>query len=624
MLIGHLKRRKERVDFMCGIVGFWDNLPKKPKTKIIKQMAEKINHRGPDEEGYYCNKDVALGHKRLAIIDLENGQEPMINDDQTLVLIFNGEIYNYQELKEELKNAGYIFKTKSDAEVILHGYDKYQEDILKKLRGMFAFVIYDIKNNLFFGARDIFGMKPLYYYHNQHLFAFASEIKAIIEHPNISKKVNKDALKMYLMFQYSVKDETFFKNIYRLNPGHYFIYKDDKLSIFPYYEFKFNHQKNNYLQLKKMLKEELAESINYHLTTSDVEVGAYLSKGVDSSYVVALARPSKTFSVGFNYPGFDETTYASKLAQKLNINNTSFNLTADDFFESLPTVMYHADEPHANLSAVPLYFLSKLASQDVKVVLSGEGADELFAGYNEYYEPLSIRLYLKIPFFIRSYLRKLCQKLPAFKGRNTIIKYGLPFEERYIGHGNFIESEEANKILTTNLRSEETISNILKPYYDLVKNQNDLTKKRFLDFYFWLPKDILLKADKMSMANNLELRTPLLDIKLFEFAKTIPNKYLLKGKKTKYLFRKVAQEVLPKSWSSRRKCGFPVPFSKWLRIDKYYNLVKEEFAKSYVANFFDRCYINRLLDNHYKGLENNGRKIYNIYCFLIWYDVFFT
>ena len=609
---------------MCGIVGFWDKNKAKSKEKIIKQMADQINHRGPDGEGYFCDSYVALGHKRLSILDLENGCEPLLDSKKNLILTFNGEIYNYQELRKELEDDGYQFQTKTDAEVLLYGYDKYREEICKKLRGMFAFVIYDKKNKLLFGARDHFGMKPLYYYQENNFFCFASEIKVMLVHPKFKKEINKDALKMYLMFQYSVKDETFFKNVYRLNPGHYFIYKENKLNIYQYYEINFKRKKQKFYELKKELEEELNDTINYHLTTSDVEVGAYLSGGVDSSFVVAKAKPDKTFSVGFKYDGFDETKYAKLLAEDLGLSNKNVMISADDFFNILPTIMYYTDEPHANLSTVPLYFLAKLASRDVKVVLSGEGADELFGGYNEYYDPLVIKMYLKLPLMFRKKIRNICLKMPYFKGKNTLVKYGLPFEKRYIGHGSFMENEEANKILSDNLKSDEDIDSVLKPFCNLVKNESELTKKMFLDYYFWLPKDILLKADKMSMANGLELRTPLLDIKLFSLARTIPNKYLVKKDKTKYLFRNIAIKTLPESWAKRRKCGFPVPFSKWLRDEKYYNIVKESFTKNYVKEFFDICYINKLLDNHYKGIENNGRKIYNIYCFLVWYEKYFA
>lgn len=610
---------------MCGIVGFIDNKTKKEKEKIIKKMADEIIHRGPDGEGYYTDESIALGHRRLSIIDIKGGGQPIYNKEKTKAIIFNGEIYNYESLKEELIELGYTFETKTDTEVILYGYEAWQEEVFQKLRGMFAFVIYDKEKKELIGARDHFGMKPFYYYQKDGEFLFASEIKSMLVHPEFQKEVNKDALKMFLIFQYSVKEETFFKNVYKLKPGHYFKYKEGNLEIKPYFEISYEKgSTKSYQEMKKQMKKVLENSIYYHQTTSDVEVGAYLSGGVDSSYVVSVAKPDKTFSVGFSYEGFDETEYALDLSKMLKIKNKREKISPEDFFLSLPKVQWHTDEPHANLSTVPLYFLSKLTREEVKVALSGEGSDEMFGGYNEYNDPLLLRIYLHIPLWIRSKIRGLCKHLPHFPGRNTLIKYGLPFNKRYIGHGSFMESEEANKILCEELKNEETIEDILEPIYSKIKNEDEITKKMFIDYHFWLPQDILLKADKMSMAHSIELRTPLMDIEVFRFARTIPNKYLLKKKETKYLFRDVSKEMIPEEWSKRRKCGFPVPFSKWIREEKFYQMVKNTFSKKYVKEFFDQKYILNLLENHYQEKENNGRKIYNIYCFLIWYQVYFV
>ena len=610
---------------MCGIVGFVDQRKKSEKKEIIKKMADKIEHRGPDAEGYYVDSFVALGHRRLSIIDLsKSGSQPIYNEDKTLAIIFNGEIYNYETLKEDLVKKGHVFKTKTDTEVLIHGYEEYKEKLFTRLRGMFAFVIYDKVKQELIGARDHFGIKPFYYYKKKDEFFFASEIKAFLEHPDFQKEVNTDALKMYLIFQYSVHEETFFKNVYTLKPGHYFKYKNGKLTIKEYFKVDYTKTKKNYETYKEELKQVLTDSIKYHQITSDVEVGSYLSGGVDSSYVVSVAKPDKTFSVGFDIPGFDETMFAKDLSDLLGIKNYQKKISSDEFFAILPTIMYHTDEPHANLSTVPLYFLSQLASQDVKVVLSGEGSDEMFAGYNEYYEPLLLRLYSKIPLALRKCLAKIVSPLPHFPGQNTLKRYGRPFYERYIGHGSFITEEEANEILAPNIRSEETIADIIKPYYDKVKNQNDVTKKMYIDMHFWLPKDILLKADKMTMANSLELRVPLLDSLLFAYSKQIPTKYLVRKRQTKYLFRDIANEKIPHEWSQRRKLGFPVPFSKWIREEKYYNMVKEMFNKPYVDQFFDKDFINQLLNNHFNNIQNNGRKIYNIYMFLIWYEVYFV
>lgn len=609
---------------MCGIVGFVDNKKSKEKKEIIKKMADRIAHRGPDQEGFYTDDNVALGHRRLSIIDLsKKGGQPIYNEDKSKMIIFNGEIYNYEALKEDLVKKGYKFKTKTDTEVILHGYTEYKDKLFSKLRGMFAFVIYDKNKNELVGARDHFGIKPFYYYKNKDEFMFGSEIKSFLEHPDFKKEVNTDALKMFLIFQYSVHEETFFKNVFKLKPGHFFKYKNGKLNIKEYFEVNYDKTDKPYEVYKKELKDVLENSIKYHQMTSDVEVGSYLSGGVDSSYVVSVAKPDKTFSVGFDMPGFDETMYAKDLSDMLKIKNYQKKITSDEFFDIMPTIMYHTDEPHANLSTVPLYFLSGLASEKVKVVLSGEGSDEMFAGYNEYREPDILKFYAKLPLGFRSLVGKLVSPLPHFPGQNTLKLYSKPFYERYIGHGSYMSEDEANEMLKTELRSDEKISDVIKPYYDKVKDMDDVTKKMYIDMNFWLPQDILLKADKMTMANSIELRVPLLDSFLFDYARQIPTKHLVKDNQTKYLFRDIANEKIPEEWSKRRKLGFPVPFSRWIREEKYYNKIKEIFNRDYVDNFFDKKFINILLEDHYNNIRNNGRKIYNIYVFLVWYDVYF-
>lgn len=613
---------------MCGIVGFIDKKKKQEKEKIVKDMALKIIHRGPDAEGYFCDDTVALGHRRLSIVDLNSGDQPIYNEDNSKAIIFNGEIYNYKELKSELEKKGHIFKTKADTEVILHGYEEYKEDIVNHLRGMFTFVIYDINTHELFGARDHFGIKPFYYYKSDDEFMFASEIKAFLGHPNFKKEVNDKSLKMYLVFQYSVFEETFFKNVFKLKPGHYFKYKDGVLEIEKYFEVEFKKENLSYEEYKEGAKKILEESIEAHKISSDVEVGSYLSGGVDSSYVVACALPNKTFSVGFNEKGngnlvFDETVYAKELSESLNIKNYSELIDKNDFFDILPTIVYHTDEPHANLSTVPLYFLSALARRSLKVVLSGEGADEMFAGYNEYFEPKSIRVYANMPAILKKPLASIASHLPRFKGKNTIIKYSKPFYERYIGQAFVMDEKEANSLLSDRLRDNMKVSDIIKPYYDKVKDQDELVQKLYIDFHFWLPQDILLKADKMTMANSIELRVPFMDKCVFEYTSKIPVKYLIKDGKTKYIFRDIALEKLPEDWAKRRKLGFPVPFSKWIKETKFYNMVHDMFNEDFVDKFFNKEKINKLLDDHYNDKNNNGRKIYNIYIFLIWYKKYF-
>lgn len=609
---------------MCGFVGFSDNQKKDDKKKIIKSMADAIVHRGPDDEGYYYDENVALGFRRLSIIDLKGGNQPIYNEDKTKVIAYNGEIYNYKELKEELIKKGHKFTTNTDTEVILHGFEEYREQLFNKLRGMYAFVIYDKQTQELIGCRDIFGIKPFYYYKQDNEFMFASEIKAFLSHPNFHKKINDKALKMYLIFQYSVFEETFFKNVFKLKPGHYFKYKDGNLQIFQYFDIAYDKKKKPYNDYKEEIKNVLSESVNSHKVSSDVEVGSYLSGGVDSSYVVSISKPNKTFSVGFDELGFDETKLAQEFSKSMNIKNYSRYISKEEFFKSLPKVEYYTDEPHANLSTVPLLFLSELASKKVKVVLSGEGSDEMFGGYNEYLEPLPVKIYMHLPAFIKKSLATIVSKFPHFPGQNTLIKYSKPFCERYIGHAMVMDENEANSILADHLKDNMTVTDVLKPYYDKVKNKSELEKKMYIDMHFWLPQDILLKADKMSMANSVELRVPFLDREVWKVAKTIPNKYLIRHKQTKEIFRNIAGETLPKEWSTRRKLGFPVPFSKWIKEEKYYTLVKEAFNEKYVDKFFDKKVINDLLEDHYHNIKNNGRKIYNIYIFLVWYRVYFN
>lgn len=609
---------------MCGFVGFIDKLNKDEKQKTIKLMADRIIHRGPDQEGYYIDDNIALGHRRLSIIDLASGTQPMFNEDKSIVVVFNGEIYNYQEIKKELETKGHEFKTNSDTEVLVHGYEEYKEELFNKLRGMFAFIIYDIKNNEMIGVRDYFGIKPFYYYKDEKTFMFGSEIKSFLDHPNFVKEVNKKALKPYLTFQYSVLDETFFKNTFRLKPGNYIKYKDGKIEIKQYFKAEYLKQDDTYENYKKQIKESLEDSVKCH-QISDVEVGSYLSGGVDSSYIVSMAKPDKTFTVGFDKTGFDESNFAKDLSKIFNTNNYNRVLTGDDFFNALPLVQYHTDEPHANLSTVPLYFLSKLAREKVKVVLSGEGADEMYGGYNELNVSKWIKAYCKLPLAFRKALAKKARTKKKFKGKRIICQYDRPLSERFIGNAFIMDDDETKDILCDELKENGVkYADIIKPYYEDVKNEDEITQMMYINMHFWLAKDMLLKADKMSMANSVELRVPFLDKEVWNVARKIPSKYLIKDGETKKVFRDVAAEVIPEEWAKRRKLGFPVPFFMWIKEEKYFNKVKELFMQDWVSEFFDKDKINKMLDDHYAGVENHGRKLYNIYIFLVWYKVYFV
>ncbi|MBQ1193322.1 MAG: asparagine synthase (glutamine-hydrolyzing) [Lachnospiraceae bacterium] len=611
---------------MCGIAGFAGKVDG-DKKQILKKMTDKIAHRGPDQEGMFIEDDVALGFRRLSIIDLNNGSQPMFNENKDIAIVFNGEIYNHLSIREELIKKGHIFANNSDTEVLVHGYEEYGVDLLNHLRGMFAFMIYDSKKKLMFGARDFFGIKPFYYAKTKENLVFCSEIKSILEFPGIEKKVNEEALEQYMSFQYSVLPETFFKGIYKLPAGHYMIYKDGQLDIHRYFDPLMKPKKESQIQLSDTIKdiEELVhETVNTHMI-SDVEVGSLLSSGVDSSYVVSEFPGKKTFTVGFldKNSKYNEIGYAEGLTEELNKENYSKNIDSDEYFDVIPKVMYYMDEPLADPSCIALYFVDKLAAEQLKVVLSGEGADEFFGGYNIYHEPISLRGYQVIPKFIRRMMAAVVRKLPNFKGKNFIIRGSKSVEERFIGNANLFSVEEREKILNSKL-THKTPQDIVKNCYDKCKGLNDIAKMQYIDINFWLQGDILLKADKMSMAHSLESRVPFLDINVFNYTRNMPIGYRCNKKATKYAFRVAAKRHLPDATANKKKLGFPVPIRVWLKEDKYYNKVKEMFERSFVDDFFDTVQILKLLDDHRAGKADNSRKIWSIYVFLVWYDVYFN
>ncbi|MBQ3021336.1 MAG: asparagine synthase (glutamine-hydrolyzing) [Bacilli bacterium] len=607
---------------MCGFCGFVSKENTKNKKKIIKEMSDRIIHRGPDSDGYYVDENIAMGFRRLSIIDLEGGDQPLYNEDKNIVVMFNGEIYNFKELRDVLINLGHKFKTNSDTETIVHGYEEYGTNIFNKLRGMFGIIIYDKRNNTFIGARDYFGIKPVYYYNNDNLFMVGSEIKSFLSHPDFQKKLNKKVLSLYLSYGTNHMEETFFENTYKLKPGHFFIYKDGNLEIKEYHKLKYEKCDESFDYYKNLVRETIESSIEYH-QISDVEVGSYLSGGVDSSYVVSKVKPDKTFTVGFEGKGFSEIEYAKDLSKHFKIKHYSKVISGDEFFEILPTVQYHSDEPSANVSTVPLYFLSKLARSKVKVVLSGEGADEMFGGYNEYNDSKYEKLYLSLPHFIRATVAGIIKYLPYFKGKNTLIKYGKNLDKRYYNKTEMFLPNEVNDVLNSKYQTNLSPFDLCKPYHDEVKKSDDVLRKMYIDLNFWLPNDILLKADKMSMANSVELRVPFLDKEVWNLSKKIPTKYFVKDGETKHIFRCIAKETIPESWSKRKKLGFPVPFGNWIKEEKYYNKVKEIFNEDFTKEFFKIDVINKMLDDHYNGILGNGKKIYTIYSFLIWYKRFF-
>lgn len=617
---------------MCGIVGFTNFID--DSNKVIGEMMNRISHRGPDAEGRYVDENIALGHRRLSIIDVSSsGDQPIFNEDGSMVIIFNGEIYNYREIREKLVESGHIFKTNTDTEVLLHGYEEYGEKLLDMLRGMFSFVIWDKNKKELFGARDFFGIKPMYYAIMGKTLMFGSEIKSFLAHPHFRKELNTTALENYLTFQYSPTKETFFRNVYKLMPAHYFRYKDGKMQIKRYWDVKFSADgKPNLEEWVNRISDTFHDSVKAH-KIADVEVGSFLSSGVDSSYVAAVADVDKTFTVGFgNDEKYNEIGWAKNFSKAIGKENTSKIITPEEYWGNLEKIQYHMDEPLADPSAVALYFVCNIASQKLKVVLSGEGADEIFGGYNVYSDPNGT-LYDKIPMSIRQGIGAVAEKLPAHRGVNFFVRKGKTVEERFIGNAYMFTPEQRKELLKVHTNAPAP-TEITKPYFSRVKNQDDVTKMQYLDLHLWMAGDILLKADKMSMANSLELRVPFLDKEVMALAEKIPTKYRVTHDKgtaetkyiTKYAMRLAAKKDTPEQTAktaAKKKLGFPVPIRVWLKEEKYYNIVRKAFEGESSQKFFNTAPLVRLLDDHRDGKADNSRKIWTVFTFLVWYKVYF-
>ena len=607
---------------MCGFCGFTGKVEN--KEQVIENMMEKIVYRGPDSKGSHVDSDIALGFRRLSIIDLADGTQPIYNEDGTKVIVFNGEIYNYQGIREDLISKGHIFKTKTDTEVILHGYEEYGPEVLNKFRGMFGIAIWDLVSKELFIARDFFGIKPMYYTQVGNDLIFGSEIKCILTHPNVKKELNESALQNYLSFQYGVPNDTFFKDIYCLQPGHYLKFKDGKLEITRYWkpDFKIDESWEEDKLVEK-IDEVFKDSVEAH-KISDVEVGCFLSSGVDSSYVATQFKGQKSFTVGFNYNKYNEIDYAKELAEEIGQDHYFKRIEDDEFWEIVPKVQYYMDQPHADPSCVALYYVCKIASEHVKVVLSGEGADELFGGYRIYHEPYSLRYSKFLPRFMWKGIAGVLNAIPKeFPGKSYANRASKTLEERFIGNANLFSDKEKRKILknTEGMKKPEEIT---KPFYDDTKGMDDVTRMQYIDINFWMIGDILLKADRMSMANSLELRVPFLDKEVWNLARTIPAKYkVTKDGQTKVAMRKAALKNMPEKVASRKKLGFPVPTREWLKQEKYYNIVKKEFESETAKKYFVTDEIVKLLDEHIQLKKDNSRKIWTIYVFLIWYKQFF-
>lgn len=613
---------------MCGFAGYIHNYGTFDKEEVIHKMADRIKHRGPDDAHYYIDDGIAFGFRRLSIIDLEGGRQPILNEDGSLVLLFNGEIYNYQELREELIKAGHVFTTKTDSETILHGYEEYGKKILDRLRGMFAFIIWNKNTKELFGARDIFGIKPFYYYKKGKEFMFGSEIKSFLSHPNFEKELDEDMIPLYLSYEYSPDERTIFKNVFKLPGAHCFTYKNGELKVERYYKIEYKIEDDKSLEYwEDAITKEFTESVSMH-QIADVEVGCFLSSGVDSSYVVKEiskgTKKVKTFSVGYEEEKYSELPYAQDFSDVIGVPNIANKVSADEFFDAVPEIQYYMDEPLPNPSEIPLYFLAKNARRYVKVVLSGEGADELFGGYPMYLAGGHFDHYShKVPRPVRKVLGTVAKHCPNFKGKNFLVRGAMEPYQRFMRANYVFQSAERQKFLKRPIASKVP-EEYSKRYFNEVSNLDEPTQLQYVDMHTWMIYDILLKADRMSMANSLELRVPFLDKKMLELSTRIPSRYRAANETTKIALRGAAIKQLPERTANKKKLGFPVPLNDWLREDKYYNKVKAAFQSDIAEKFFVTSELIKLLDDHKNGKALNMQKIWSFYTFILWYEQFFV
>ncbi len=604
---------------ICGIIGA--NIP--DKAGINRKMVDALVHRGPDQDGYFADNFVGLGMRRLSIIDLSTGKQPILSDDGSKIIFFNGEIYNYKELRKEIEK-DFVWKTNSDTEVILHLYEKYGDKMLVKLRGMFAFSIYDRNAKTIFIARDFFGIKPLYYLKQENsVLAFSSEIKSFLSIPAFKREVNDNAVYNYLSFQYNPLEETFLKNIFKLSPGHFMKISVDsgKYEIKRYWSFEFRQNSDLNGNLKNKTLKTIEDSVEHHMI-ADVPVGSFLSGGIDSSIIATLmqkilnrtkkGKKVKTFTVGFDT--LTEGRESMQTSDFLGTDHTEITVGPDEYFSHLEKAAWHFDEPVADPSAIGLYFVAREARKHVTVVLSGEGADELFGGYNIYLAPFAYKKISWLPknligFFIR---------LPFyFWGKNFLHRAYENIEDWYIGNASIFKKNE----LANLWKGGNYTAISLKPLYQNIKNLSDSSKMQYIDINTWLVGDILAKADKMTMAHSLELRVPFLDMEVYKLAQILPDRLKWKGGITKYLLRESFKNIIPEKTRVRKKLGFPIPIRNWLTEDRK-NIFEKILGNEYIKKHFNTDYIRKMISDHTGKKTDNSRKIYTLLMLALWYNIF--
>ena len=603
---------------MGGFVGGWIKRGVIVKEQVL-EATRVLRHRGPDEEGFAFKPPVFLGFRRLQTMDFKHGSQPFVNEEGAVHLVFDGTIYNYNSLRRELEAKGHKFRSQSDGEVVLHLYEEEGRACASRLRGMFAFGVYDEKNKLLYGARDRFGIKPFYYLHNSHLLAMASEAKALLKLLKENPSINRQVIPHYLSFQYVPEPETMFEGVFKLPPGHYFIFRGSEMEVKRYEEVTFNPTPHPFSELLELTREVMREAVSLH-TRGEVPWGAFLSGGIDSAVIVALLQEQyggvSTFSVGYEEDEYSELAEARETAEYLETDHQELLIDPREYWECLPRLIWHFDDPVADPAAISLYFVARMASQKITVALSGEGADEVFGGYSIYREPGALRPLQWMPPTLLKLLKKGAHQLPSgMKGKNYLLRAATPLRERFIGNASIFEKRE--KVCLLKQRNFPSPQVITYPFYQKVEDLDPVTQMQFIDLHTWMPGDILAKADKMTMANSLELRVPFLDQRVCELAFTIPTEYKIRGKTTKYLLRQAFSHMLPPTTTARPKKGFPVPTRVWLK-SPVFRQVRELLLNPSMESFFHRWFIDKMLQEHQQGLVDHSRKLWVLIVFAFW------
>ena len=622
---------------MCGLLGMLAATGNVDKyVDALERSLPCMRHRGPDAAGTWHDGDAAFGFNRLSIIDLEHSHQPLRwgpeDEPDRYAMTFNGEIYNYVELREELKGLGYTFHTEGDGEPIVVGYHHWGKDVVNHLRGMFGIVIWDTHTKTMFAARDQFGIKPLYYATTEAGTVFASEMKCILEMADqlgLDLNLDRRAIEHYVDLQYVPEPESLHANIRRvesgctvtLRPGEDVVAERYFKPRFPVQQVKQGEEQ----QLFNRIAEALEDSVAKHMR-ADVTVGSFLSGGIDSTAIATLAKRHNpdllTFTTGFEREGYSEVDVAAESAEAIGVEHIVKIVSPEEYAESIPKIMWYLDNPVADPSLVPLYFVAQEARKHVKVVLSGEGADELFGGYTIYKEPLSLAPFEKIPSPLRRGLGKLSQVLPeGMKGKSLLNRGSMTMEERYYGNARSFNFEQMQRVIPWAKR-EWDHREVTAPIYAQSKDFDPVARMQHLDLFTWMRGDILVKADKINMANSLELRVPFLDKEVFKVAESIPYDLKISHGTTKYALRKAMEQIVPAHVLHRKKLGFPVPMRHWLAGDELYGWAQDTINESQTEDIFNKKEVLEMLKEHRDGVSDHSRRLWTVLSFMIWHGIF--